>query len=265
MVFLLLLAAIQGVTEFLPISSSGHLVLARSLVANGEPFAMDGSVEVLLHLGTLVSLLVFFRRRLIDFCTGLFCEHPGSSEARHLAGVLFFGTLPIVVFTLLFGDKADYLFRSPMLASSGLLLTAGVLFVSQYSPSEQKSVGDIGMLSALGIGIAQACAIFPGVSRSGMVIVVGLFLGLSPIASFELAFLLAIPALTGAGIWHFLVKDDPHLPSGAEWLAGAGVSMLFGLLALWALVQIVRAGKLHYFAPWCAALGLFGLFASRLT
>lgn len=98
-----------------------------------------------------------------------------------------------------------------------------------------------------------------------MVIVMGLFLGLSPIASFELAFLLAIPALAGAGIWHFLVKEGAHLPSGTEWLAGSGVSMLFGLLALWALVQIVRARKLHYFAPWCAALGLFGLFAGNLT
>ena len=259
---LFILAVIQGLTEFLPVSSSGHLVLARSLLPGGDLFQTDGALEVLLHLGTLGAILFYFRKHGLRLFRQAFSASSEAPLARHVLLILIAGTLPLVVVTLLGRDRLDSLFQSPTLASSGLLATAGLLAFSRSARRGNRKLESLTLGQGLCLGMAQACALCPGVSRSGAVIVAGLILGLAPAAAFEFAFLLAIPALAGAGIWHFWMKAETPSPELLDWVVGVGTSLGVGLVALALLAKVVRGNKLHYFAPWCAAVGSVGLVAT---
>jgi len=159
-------------------------------------------------------------------------------------------------------DRLDALFQSPALASGGLLATAALLAFSRGVRRGNRTLESLTLGQGLCLGIAQACALCPGVSRSGTVIVAGLILGLAPAAAFEFAFLLAIPALAGAGIWHFWLTAEAPSPESFDWVVGVGTSFVVGLVALALLAKVVRGNKLHYFTPWCAVLGSVGLVAT---
>ena len=259
---LFILAVIQGLTEFLPVSSSGHLVLARSLLPGGDLFQAGGALEALLHLGTLGSILLYFRKRGALLLGRAFSASSEAGIARHVLLVLIAGTLPVVFITLVGQDRLEVLFQSPTLASCGLLATASLLAFSRGVRRGSRTLESLTLGQGLCLGIAQACALCPGVSRSGTVIVAGLILGLAPAAAFEFAFLLAIPALAGAGIWHFCMKAEVPFPELSNWVVGVGTSLVVGLVALALLAKVVRGDKLHYFVPWCAALGSIGLVAT---
>ena len=251
MIDYVVLGLVQGLTEFLPISSSGHLVLAERLLGFAPPGLI---VEAALHLGTLASLLVVFRSDIIDLLRSF--SPRGTIDLRKEIGYLILGTVPIVVAGLAMRGGADAWFRSLWVVGGGWLVTAGVLVVADRRGRRSRAA----LPSAAGavvIGAAQALALAPGASRSGLSIGAGVLAGLRPERAARFSFLLAIPAVTGAAglaIWDGLRAGRG--PVGEElWgtLIGAAVAFGVGLAALRFLLAIVARGRLWPFAVYCAA------------
>jgi undecaprenyl-diphosphatase len=248
-----LLGAIQGLTEFLPISSSGHLVIARHFLPGptGDPVA----VEVALHVGTLIAVLVYFASDLWGLARGVVRPGAGPAHARQWVGLIALATLPGLLTYLAAGPWIQVVFESPVLVGANLLLTAAVLAgVARTSPGRREE-GDVRPLDALVIGAAQGAALMPGISRSGMTIGAGLLGGLRGEVAARFSFLMAIPAIVGAELVNlpFLLK----IPSSGGWtiLAGMAVAALTGWLAIDFMLRLVRRGKLGYFSIYCAVAG----------
>lgn len=248
---LLLLAVVQGIGEFLPISSSGHLLLANELWqrAGGEPLSDLLGAEILLHGGTLVSILVVYRQRIFRLL----------AEDRRMIGCLLVGTLPAVVVGLPFhevGMLKDIL-QNSLLAGCLLPVTGVMLLWAARRKEGTTDYRDITHWQAVVIGTAQALAILPGISRSGATIVAGLAVGLRRDAAASFSFLLAIPVILGAVVLE--AKDIAYGPINGEettdLLAAAGVSFVVGLVALRLLLRCLRQGKLWPMAWWCIAVG----------
>jgi undecaprenyl-diphosphatase len=248
---LLLLAVVQGIGEFLPISSSGHLLLANELWqrAGGEPLADLLGAEILLHGGTLLSILVVYRQRIVRLL----------AEDRRMIGCLLVGTLPAVVVGLPFHEVVilKQILQSSLLAGCLLPVTGLMLLWATRQQEGTTDYRDITHWQAFFIGLAQALAILPGISRSGATIVAGLALGLRRDAAASFSFLLAIPAILGAVVLE--AKDAAYAPVGGrettQLLAAAGVSFIVGLVALLLLLRCLRQGKLWPMAWWCIAVG----------
>jgi undecaprenyl-diphosphatase len=255
---MLLLAAVQGLTEFLPVSSSGHLVLFQHFLA-----ARVGDIffDVVLHVGTLGSILVVYRReilRLLKF----------DAAARQYQICLAVGTLPAVMVGVMFRTRIESLYHSPLAAAAGLLLTAAVLFSTRYTdtqgtlavPWQPRAPA---LWRGLLIGLAQACAIMPGVSRSGLTIGAGLWTGLPRAEAARFSFLLSIPAVAGALV---LQLSDGLTSSPAETgrllLAGAA-AFAVGLVAIrWTTLAVIQA---HFwkFGFYCLGLGVAVILVLR--
>ncbi len=264
---LLVLAIIQGLTEYLPVSSSGHLVLAGAFLPGAEQLPKDASVEVMLHLGTLFSVFLFYRREIGALIRGVFGLGEDPAEQRLLLFHLVLGTLPAAVFGLLLQDRIEAAFSTPAFAAVALLVTGTVLWSSRRFSRAPGGGRSLDARMALLIGLAQAFAIAPGISRSGMTIVAGLALGLSGERSATFSFLLSIPAILGAVV----LKTPDLLKNGAGPLGpldlslGVLVSFVVGFLALGMLIWLIRRQKLSAFAPYCwlvGALGLLGVFTA---
>lgn len=244
-----IMAVIQGLTEFLPVSSSGHLALASSLMEVPE-----GSLafDIVLHLGTLLAVLVFYRKDIVDIITGVF---RGERRSIMMAVTLVAATVPVAILGLLAGDFIEGLFDNILFVSCALAFTGTVLFLTGGRMKETSP--GIPFRKGLLVGAAQALAIFPGVSRSGMTICAGLKLGFSREEAARFSFLLSIPAIAGAA-----VKELPE----AQWnvstgvlLTGFTVAAVVGFAALALLVRFVKAGKLRGFAWYCWAVAIAGL------
>ena len=254
------LAVLQGLTEFLPVSSSGHLVLGRELFGLRS---IDGVlITVALHVGTLVAVLGVYGRDLLKLVADAFGGRP-----REL-GLIVLGSLPAAAVGLGLGDVLEPLFESPNVAAGGLLATALILMVGE---SARRRMGDpvsseventIGWGTALTIGCAQALAICPGISRSGSTIAAGLLCGLHAPRAARFSFLLSLPAVGGAALLE--AKDLESLPSGEirDLTLGLVVSAVVGLLALKLLLVALRRGSFPWFAAYCTLAGgswfLFG-------
>jgi len=248
----IILGILQGLTEFLPVSSSGHLVIAQALL---HVKSSGVSFEVMLHLGTLLSVLVYFRKQIGQLIMSLFKKE--MVEERKIVGFLILGTIPAGVVGLLFRDFFESAFSSPLLTSVMLLITGFILLMSRFSKSGKRPVG---LWSAIGMGLGQAAAIFPGISRSGSTIVAGMLSGVQPSKAAEFSFLLAVPAIGGAA-----VLEGKHLLSLSSqmmghYIVGAVCSFVFGLVAVYAVLTMVRRGRFEYFGYYCFAAGLLGLY-----
>jgi len=261
---LLVLAVIQGLTEYLPVSSSGHMVLAEALLPGADQLPKDASVEVMLHLGTLFSVLLFYRRELGALLRGVFGAGEAPAAQRLLLFHLFLGTLPAAVVGLLLKDRIEAAFSEPALVAVALLVTGTVLWSSRRFTGRAASSGGgrpLDARMAFLIGLAQAFAIAPGISRSGMTIVAGLALGLPGVRAATFSFLLSIPAILGAVV----LKTPDLLENGAGGLElrdlglGVLVSFVVGFLALGLLIWLIRRQKLAAFAPYCWLVGILGL------
>jgi undecaprenyl-diphosphatase len=248
----LVLAVVQGVTEFLPISSDGHLAVIKPLLfgSGTPPSSLD--LTIALHLGTLGSILVFYHRRILRLLT----------EDRRVVPLLVIGTIPAVALVLvakkLLDQQLEAVLESPLLAGFMLPVSGAALLWSLRQPPGSMEYRDLPWWKSLLIGIAQAAAILPGLSRSGSTIAAGLGLGMSRRAAASYSFLLAIPALAGAGAYEglSLLKDREPLSAPASYLAiGAGVSFAVGLLALRLLNALLERGQLHWFGWYCIVLG----------
>lgn len=253
----ILLGALQGLTEFLPVSSSGHLVLGQALLelkSAGVDDHASLSFEIIAHLGTLLAVFVYFRRLIWRLAVSLL--PAGDTEARKLIWLVALGTIPAGLAGLMIKSHMSGIFSSPTFAASMLLLNGVILVLTGYIKIGAEPVK---LRSALSIGVAQALAILPGISRSGSTISAGMFLGVSPRQAAEFSFLLAVPAILGAAL---LDIDNLSSLAGEElgvYLTGAAVAFVSGLLAIGWLMRLIQKGKFLYFGVYCLALGSIAL------
>lgn len=268
------LGAIQGLTEFLPVSSSGHLVISQHLFGLREPEIL---FDVGVHLGTLVAVLFYFRREIVGILAALvrcgvklfdITTMRSAIEAEpelKMAWLIVVGSVPTAAIGLLMQKVADRLFGSMLLAGCMLLITGVLLFVTRFVPppgSRSENGALFSSPKALVIGVVQGLAIMPGISRSGSTIATALFLGLNRDVAARYSFLLSIPAILGAALLTLkdvTARDVSQLPA---LITGALTSCVVGYLSLKFLVYIVNRGRLHLFAPYVWAVGLIAVLSA---
>jgi len=244
---MVLLGVVQGVTEFLPVSSSGHLVVAQALLGTGKASLVE---DVALHVGTLLAVVVFYRADLGSLLRGLVERGEGGSAARRTASLLLLANVPSAVVGIGFRDQLEVLFDRPGFVAVAFLATGAALLATRWA---RRGEGRVGLVAAVVMGLAQALAILPGFSRSGWTIAVGLFLGVRPAEAARFSFLMSIPAIGGAALLQ--ARDlDPAAVAVAPLLAGVFAAAVVGLLCLAWLVRLVRAMALHRFTPYLWAL-----------
>lgn len=241
------LAVVQGVTEFLPVSSSGHLALAAAFMDIPEKTL---AVDIMLHLGTLAAVLAVFGKDLMGIIAGVL---RGRRESIRTALILLAASVPAGIFGILCSRWVEGLSRNPVAVSFLLILTGTVLYLGRFSP---KGDGKPGFLSGVIIGLFQALAVLPGVSRSGLTISGGLLQGLDRSEAARFSFLLFIPAVLGAAVLE-LPDAEWNTPVGVL-AAGFAVSAVVGWAALKVLLRFVRTGALHRFSWYCWAVGTAG-------
>jgi undecaprenyl-diphosphatase len=255
------LGVLQGLTEFLPVSSSGHLALAQQLF----PLGLDDSLafDVWLHFGTLLAVLVYFRRDLFAMSVSIFGSPPEDVPyLRDWIFLLGLATVPIAIVGLTMKDHVEQAFGSTVAVGLGLLVTAAVLVFASRRSAGRRGGADLGWADALFIGLFQAVAILPGVSRSGSTIAGSLGRGLDRTTAARFAFLLSIPAIAGAMVGHFegvgaVLSTDP-----AAVIAGTAAAAVTGWIAVDVMMRVVRLGRLMPFALYCCVLGLVVLGVS---
>lgn len=248
----IILGIIQGLTEFLPISSSGHLVLVEAILG----VESEGvSFELMLHLGTLLAILIYFRSRIWSLVTCLFDR--SMARERKIVFYLVVGTIPAGLAGLFLSDVFDRAFSSPVQTSLMLLATGLILFSTRFARTTGR---DITVVTAVAIGVAQAVAILPGISRSGATIAAGMLGGVKPSEAAEFSFLLAVPAIAGAAVLKSgeLIQIDPSLAE--SYVVGTVTALVFSLLAVHTVLKIIRRGKFAYFSYYCFAAGATGLY-----
>lgn len=263
----LLLGLIQGLTEFLPVSSSGHLVVGSHLLPLHEPSLL---FDVILHVGTLLPVLWLYRAELAQIVAALGRLVTKRSKAAlwredrglRLAVCVAIGTVPTALMGALLEDLFERLFSSPTVVGVTFIVTGGILISTLIrrgaGVAEEPADSHLGLtpLRALVVGVAQGCAITPGISRSGTTIAAALLLGIDRTMAARLSFLLSIPAILGAVALHL---RKATLAGGGElaiYVAGATVAAVSGYLALRLLVGLVRRGGMHWFALYLWPLGI---------
>ncbi len=245
----LILAVVQGLTEFLPVSSSGHLVIGAAWLG-ADTEALDvAEVTIALHVGTLLAILVYYSKRIVRILT----------HDRRLIPLLVVGTVPAVLVGVpieLFWEEA---LGSPLVAGVMLLATGGVLLGLRRLRVREGVDHEATYRDSVWIGLFQAAAVLPGLSRSGSTIFAGIWRGLAPKDAATFSFLLAIPAIAGAAVLKLgsmAIKGTEPTTPWLTLLAGIGVSFVVGWVALVWLVRWVEQGKIWWFAWWCLPLGV---------
>lgn len=246
------LGLVQGLTEFLPVSSSGHLVLAQRYLGVEAPGIV---LEVALHVATALAIVIYFRRRL---ATIFAASAGGKGGWLRFAALLIVASIPAAVVGLGFEDNVELLFESSRLVGGALLFTAAVLIASAFLRRGDGKLADMSVVAALVVGLGQALAIAPGVSRSGMTIVAGLIVGLAGAEAATFSFLLSVPAILGAAALEArkIGGFDGSWPALA--LAFA-VAFAAGLAAIHVVLVSVRGRRFGWFGAYCAVVGLLAL------
>ncbi len=249
----LVLGLIQGLTEFLPVSSSGHLVLAAALLGATD----EGIVfEIAVHLATLLAIVVFYRRRIAELLVGAL---QGRAEAWRYHGKLALATVPAVALALSARDAIEAQFERPAVAASALLVT-GLLLWTTRTTLPRATGAEPSWNAALWIGCAQALAMIPGISRSGSTVVAALALGVAPLAAAEFSFLLGVVAIAGAAVLTLgdATALDPSLI--APLAVGGAAALVSGIAAIWLFVRVLGTRHFHRFAYYVWIVGAVALF-----
>ena len=257
----IVLGLVQGLTEFLPVSSSGHLIVVPALLGWDDPFIESLAFSVMLHVATLLALLVYFRSdwlRLIPAGLATLRDRSFRDDPdRRLAWLLAASTIPAVIVGVLFNDVIENAFREPRIVAMTLVAGAVVLWVADRLGSRSRPISGLTFPMAIGIGAAQALALVPGVSRSGISISAGLFAGLDREAAARFAFLMATPITAGAGIWELRTilagEAGVELPL-VPLLAGMVASLVAGLVAISVLMRYLRSHGVGVFVAYRIAL-----------
>lgn len=243
------LGIVQGIAEFLPISSSGHIVIVNELLQRSNGRTVDPAdtlqLNIAVHLGTLFSILVVYRKDLV----------PLLKDVR-LGSLIVLATLPVVVVALVLRDPLQQI-QTPLVAGIGLFLTAGFLLLADFRRGGEDTLAQMTPLRAGVIGCFQAIAIVPGVSRSGSTISGGLLTNLKPEEAARFSFFIAIPAILGAVVFSAksMLEGEGGNNPPLMLVVGAVVAFLVGWACLSALLALVRRRRLRWFAWYCLAVG----------
>lgn len=248
----LLLGIVQGLTEFFPVSSSGHLAMIQTVMGVEE----EGGLvfEIAVHVATLVAIVLFYRKRIRELIAGVFL---GRGDSIGYGAKLAVGTVPAVVVGLTAKDAVEAAFQSPELVALDLLITGALLLTTRWTvPRAQLTTPTFAM--ALAIGCAQAFAILPGISRSGTTVAIALALGLAPVAAAEFSFLLGVIAIAGAAV--LMLPDLAGVSSDAYGAIAIGsvAALVSGIAAIWLFIRMLDRQVFHLFAYYAWAVG--GLF-----
>jgi undecaprenyl-diphosphatase len=247
---------LQGLTEFLPVSSSGHLVLFHELF--GFSFSDDVLFDVAMHLATAAALLVFFRRDILRLVRGflrtLNRRGPGADPDGRLAWLIALGTVPAVLAGAFFDDLIETRFRSVAVVAAALAVVALLFFVAEKLGKRKRRMEDVRLADAAAVGLAQALALVPGVSRSGITIVAGLARGLKRDEAARFSFLLSIPAVLGAGAKKVFEVPDWSQADGFVLGVGFAAAFVTGLVVLRFFLGFLGRRPLHVFAWYRIAL-----------
>jgi undecaprenyl-diphosphatase len=248
----ILLGLVQGLTEFLPVSSDGHLAVVGYIAGVRTPGVF---VEVALHVATLGSILVVYGKRFFQLAAGVLRRQP---EDLRYAGLLILGMIPAGIIGVFLEDLVAAAFNSLWAAGAGFLVTGTALSSTRRlvpAGADRPTPG-----AAILIGFAQALAILPGVSRSGMTISSGQWVGMGTVAAADFSFLMAIPLIAGAGLFEARhISTDVGQVGAIPLLVACAVAFVSGVFAIRWLVALLRRGRLHAFAPYCFAIGAFTL------
>jgi undecaprenyl-diphosphatase len=244
----IVLGFVQGLTEFLPVSSSGHLVIVPASLGWEEP---PLGLTVMLHLGTLLALFVYFRSELIGLTLGLLGRGPDPGAARRMVGYLVIGTVPAVIAGVALGEFFEDAFARPYESCIELVIT-GFILLAVERLGERAARAELDVPRAAGIGVAQALAILPGISRSGATIGAGLWFGMTREEATRFSFLLAVPAILGAGV---LDLAQGELDTSAPGFAGFVAAALSSYVAIDFLLRFVRTHSLRIFAAYLFVVG----------
>ena len=256
----LILGLIQGLTEFLPVSSSGHLEIGKALLGVN---AVDNlRFTVVVHGATVLSTIIVFRKDILSLLQGLF-EFKWNESTQYVAKIAF-SMIPIAIVGLFFKDQVEELFNTDkmlFLVGCMLLVTAALLAFTFHAKQKEK---EISFRDALIIGIAQTCAVLPGVSRSGSTIATGLLLGNKKAEVAKFSFLMVLVPIIGENILDIFKTDVSQAGSidTSILIVGFIAAFVSGLLACSWMIKIVKKGKLIYFAVYCLIVGLIAMFAS---
>jgi undecaprenyl-diphosphatase len=240
-----LLALVQGLTEWLPISSSGHLVVIQQLSGLDVPVAFD----ILLHLGTLASVIAYFWRDILALLKALFTFNARDPGFRTIL-LLVLGSIPAALVALFFLDLFESLFTNIMVVGAGFITTAAILILSRFN----RGKSEISWPVALVMGLFQALALVPGVSRSGSTISSGLFCGAEKQKVFRFAFLLSIPAIIGATAVE--IVKTPSITLDANSLVATVVAAVVGYIAIRLVSRFVMSDRFYLFSIYCLIMGL---------
>jgi undecaprenyl-diphosphatase len=247
----IILGFIQGVTEWLPVSSTGHLRLAEHYFGLTVPLLFD----VTLHLGTLIVILIFFRNDVKNTLEAL-VKRDFKTENGKLIPLIIVGTLPTLIIGFFLGNALDVYFNSTLALGAGFVVCGFVLFSSKFG-EERKS--GVTYFDALIIGTAQGIAVIPSLSRSGLTIAVALLLGVRREKAFKFSFLLSVPAIIGALGLTLYEQSGALIVAGigvTEIAVGIAVSIAVSFFALRLLWRVVANRKFHFFALYCFAIGV---------
>lgn len=244
-----ILGIVQGLTEFFPVSSSGHLAMFQALFGGRESGGL--LFEVAVHVATLVAIVFFYRARILELILGALDRDP---EAWLYISKLAVGTLPAVAFGLSAKDRVEEIFSNPVLVGGALLVT-GLIVASTYWTAPRATSSSLAWPAVIAIGVAQAFAILPGISRSGSTVAMALVFGIAPLAAAEFSFLLGVIAVSGAAVLML-----PELGSaGAEALnhiaIGGIAALVSGLIAISLFVRMLDRSLFHYWAAYCWIAG----------
>ena len=269
----IVLGILQGLTEFLPVSSSGHLVLFQHLFGLKEA---ELFFDICVHLGTLVAVIIVFRQEIIKIISALlqlislggpkekFIQKVESDPELKMAALIVIGSIPTAILGLLFAGIADRLFSSTLITGLMLMVTGLLLWLTRKAERHTAAASSnrLTVGKAFIIGIVQGLAIIPGISRSGSTISAGLLLGVDRETAARYSFLLSIPAIVAAGL--LSLKDGFSQTDPVIWISllGAVTAALVGYGALKSLLHMVKKGRLHVFAPYCWLVGILAILFS---
>jgi undecaprenyl-diphosphatase len=251
----ILLGIVQGITEFLPISSDGHLAMVQHYLPN---FEQPGLLfDVLLHVGTLGAILLYFQRDVGRLLTAPFRQTSEGRRDQRLLVLIVAASVPTAIIGLLLKREVEQWMENMLVVGLMLMLTGTLLFVGErYRRSGRRGEAALTVTDALLTGIAQGLAVLPGLSRSGSTIATLLFRGVDGETAARFSFLMAMPAIAGAAL--LSVNDFGTLPMAEfpVYLAGTGVAFFTGLGAIRLLLDIIRRQRLVWFAGYCWIVGL---------
>ncbi len=264
----IVLGIVQGLTEFLPISSSAHLVLVPWLM--GWTFEAEAAFvfNILVQLGTLLSVILYFRADLLAIAramwSGAVHRQPLADPASRLGWMILLASIPAALAGILLKDVVEQAFASPLAVCFFLLVNAALMLGAERLARLQRSLQDVNAGDALSIGTAQILALFPGISRSGSTISAGIVRRLLRPEAARFSFLMSIPVMVGAGLIATLdlVRSPSALQQIGPILAGFGAAAIVGYLAIHWLLGFLARNSLTPFAIYCAALGLAGILIS---